>query len=119
MRKSLATLMVLIASSASAQKLDELERKQQLDKALSAIEDLSSLSGKMANTTKTQCLTAVANPRFCDCPSSNLPIVIDFVQYVALVNQTKEELQYDKQSKQDKEIIDNTRKARDACSVVR
>jgi len=73
----------------------------------------------MTKTTKTQCLTAIANPKFCDCLTANLPVVINFVQYVAIVNQTKEDLQYNKQSKEDKAIIDNTRKARDACMIAR
>jgi hypothetical protein len=84
MRKSIAALLAVIASSASTQKLDELERLNQFDKAISAIDDLKALTNKMANTKKTQCLTAVANQRFCDCLSNNLPVVIDFVQYVAI-----------------------------------
>lgn len=73
----------------------------------------------MAKATKTQCLTATASQKFCDCLSNNLPVVINFVQYVAIVNQTKQELKYDKQTKEDKDIIDNTRRARDVCTAER
>ncbi|MDA9506296.1 hypothetical protein XI09_16985 [Bradyrhizobium sp. CCBAU 11386] len=119
MRKGITALLVLLASPVCAQTLEQQERLNQFDKALSALEDLKSLSTKMTNTKKTQCLTAVANQRFCECLATNLPVVVDFVQYVALVNQTKEDLEYDKQSKEDKAIIDNTRKARDMCMLVR
>jgi hypothetical protein len=119
MRIRIAAILLLAAPSAFAQKLDKQERLNQFDKAISAIDDLKALTNKMANTKKTQCLTAVAHQKFCDCLATNLPVVVDFVQYVALVNQTKEDLEYDKQSKEDKAIIDNTRKARDMCMLVR
>jgi len=119
MRKIIAAFLVLVASSASAQKLEDQERLNLFDKAIGALDDLKAITNKMSNAKRTQCLTAIANQKFCDCLTTNLPVVIDFVQYVGLVTQTKEELEYDKQSKEDKAIIDNTRKARDMCMLVR
>ena len=119
MRTRLIALLVLLASSASAQKLEDQERLNQFDKAIGAIDDLRALTDKMATKKKLQCITAIASQNVCDCLSNNLPVVIDFVQYVAIVTQTKEDLEYDKQSKEDKQIIDNTRAARDKCLVAK
>ena len=46
-------------------------------------------------------------------------MAISFIEYVAIVNQTKEALEYDKQTEDDKKIIDNTRAARDKCVATR
>ncbi|WP_139861002.1 hypothetical protein [Bradyrhizobium ivorense] len=54
--------------------------------------------------------------------ATNSSVVINFIQYIAMVNQIdeelEEELEYDKRSKEDKAIIDSMRKARDMCILV-
>ena len=109
-------LLLISITPASAQKLEDQERLNQFDKAISAIDDLRNLTDKMTNAKRTQCPTAINNRKLCDCLSSNLPVVINFVNYVVLVNKTKDELGYDKQSKEDKAIIDATRRTRDTCA---
>lgn len=111
----LVAMAIVTASPTLAQKLDEQERLNQFDKAIGALNELEALTNKMTNAKKVQCITAIASQNVCSCLSSNLPVAIDFVQYVAVVTRTKEELAYDKQSTEDKKLIDNVRAARDKC----
>jgi hypothetical protein len=37
----------------------------------------------------------------------NIPVALGFVEYVAVITQTKEELGYDKSSSEDRKIVDN------------
>jgi hypothetical protein len=114
--RAIALLVVLFFAAPSfAQTLEQQEKLNQYDKAISALDNLKALTDKMAKDKKAQCITAIASETLCECLSSNLPVVINFVQYVAIITQTKEDLQYDKQSKQDKDIIDNVRMSRDKC----
>ncbi len=69
----------------------------------------------MSKEKKRQCLAAVANEAFCECLAQNLPVTVNFVNYVAIVTQTKEHLEYDKLSAEDKRAVDTTRSARDRC----
>jgi hypothetical protein len=39
-------------------------------------------------------MASVASEAFCECLGKNLPVVINFVNYVTIVTQTKEELKY-------------------------
>jgi hypothetical protein len=73
----------------------------------------------METEKRLQCLTAVANEPFCECLRRNLPVVINFLGYVHIVTQTKEELKYNTLSAEDKKIVDSTRNARDQCIKAR
>jgi len=118
MRRTFFVFLVLLCShTASAQTLDEQLRKNRAEQFMKSVDDLMGPTDKAANKKKTQCLTAISNQKFCDCLAKNLPVEIDFVQYVSLVTATREELEYEKQSESNKALIDNTRKARDTCTV--
>jgi hypothetical protein len=119
MRPIALLAFLLFADPIFAQTLEQQERLNQYDKAMSALDNLKGLTDKMTKDKKAQCITAIASETLCECLASNLPVVINFVQYVAIITQTKEDLQYDKQSKQDKDIIDNVRMSRDKCSSKR
>ena len=60
-------------------------------------------------------MAAVAHESLCECLGRNLPVVVNFVGYVTIVTQTRNELKYDTLSAEDKGLVDNTRKARDQC----
>ena len=117
MRAILLLGILLSAEPAVAQTLEEQERLNQYDKAISALDNLKALTEKMTKDKKAQCMTAIASEPLCECLSSNLPVVVNFVQYVSIIAHTKEDLEYDKQSKEDKQIIDNTRATRDKCTL--
>jgi hypothetical protein len=111
--------ILLSAEPAVAQTLEEQEQLNQYDKAISALDNLKALTEKMTKDKKAQCMIAIANEPLCECISSNLPVVVNFVQYVSIITQTKDDLEYNKQSKEDKKIIDNTRATRDKCMLKR
>ena len=60
-------------------------------------------------------MKAIGNPEFCNCIAQKSPVAVDFVQYVEILSRTKEELNYDRLSREDKEIVETTRKSRDLC----
>ena len=118
--RAVAALAVMaLVAPAYSQNLEQQEQLNQIEKALSAIDQLQVLTDKMAKEKRLQCMTAVANETFCECLSQNLPVPINFVNYVAIVTQTKEELKYSTLSAEDKRIVDNTRSARDQCLKAR
>jgi hypothetical protein len=59
-----------------------------------------------------QCLRAIGDKQFCRCMGTKL-LSMDFVQYVALIAKTQEEV--DKLSPEDKKNVDVARKCRDVC----
>jgi hypothetical protein len=108
---ALTTLMILAAPAYP----QNLEQQEQMNKVLGAIDQLGATIDKIAKERRLQCIAAIANEPFCECLGRNLPVAINFVNYVALVTQTKEELKYNTLSAEDKQIVDNTRAARDEC----
>jgi hypothetical protein len=67
---------------------------------------------KTAEQKEAQCLRAMGNKEFCRCIGTKL-VSMDFVQYVALLAKTDEEV--DKLSPEDKKTVDAARKCRDLC----
>ena len=110
-----ATAIALMTFSAPtySQTLDQQEQLNQRDKVLGAIDKLESLINTMAKEKRLQCMAAIANEPICECLGQKLPMVINFVQYVAIVTQTRDELKYNTLSAEDKQTVDDTRKARD------
>jgi hypothetical protein len=68
------------------------EQLNQREKVFGAIEKLESLINKIAKERRLQCMAAIANEPICECLGQKLPMVINFVQYVAIVTQTRDEL---------------------------
>jgi hypothetical protein len=112
-------LLMLLASPAYSQTLEQQEKLNQLEKALGTIDELEKSIERFSRQRLAQCITAVASKPFCDCLGQHLPVVVNFVGYVTIVTQTKEELKYDRLSAEDKRVVDNTRLARDRCVKTR
>jgi hypothetical protein len=110
-----AVVAATVAAPAYSQTLEQQEQMNQLDKALGEIDKARALIEIIDKERRSQCMAAVANESLCDCLGRNLPVVVNFVGYVTIVTQTKNELKYDTLSAEDKGIVDNTRKARDQC----
>jgi len=115
--RAVTVLAFALAASTSAwtESLEEREHLNHVEKAISAIDRLMTLTESMSKEKKLQCLTAVANEPFCECLTQSLPVVINFVQYVAIITTTKEDLKYNTLSRDDRLAVDNTRAARDQC----
>jgi len=111
----LILLCIFISSQASGQNLDEQERLNALQRALGAVEELRGMADRLTKAKKLECITAIAHEPLCECLTQNLPVPISFVNYVTIVTQSKEDLQYSKLSPDDKQMVDNTRTARDKC----
>jgi hypothetical protein len=114
-----ALVLMAIGAAAYSQNLEQQEQLNQIEKAVTAIDDLAALTDKMGKEKRHQCMTAVANEPFCECLGEKLPVVINFLGYVHIVTQTKEELKYNTLSAEDKRVVDNTRNARDQCLKAR
>jgi hypothetical protein len=116
-----ATAIALMTFSAPAysQTLDQQEQLNQREKVFETFDKLESLINKIAKERRLQCMAAIANEPVCECLGQKLPVVINFVQYVAIVTQTRDELKYNTLSAEDKQIVDNTRNARDQCLIRR
>jgi hypothetical protein len=94
MRAIAVLALMAFAVPAYSQSLEQQEQLNQLDKTLSAIDQLKALTVRMGKEKRLQCMTAVANEPFCECLGRNLPVVVNFVTYVTIITQTKEELKY-------------------------
>ncbi len=113
--RGLVLALMLLASPALAQTLEQQERQKAFDDFDNAAKTALQAADDLVKATKRQCLIAVANEPLCTCLSTNLPMKVNFVQYVSIVTLTKEELNYDRLSPDDKKIVDLTRGTRDKC----
>lgn len=95
--------------------LDDAEQLRALAEAKNKLTELGQQIDKWTNDKKLDCLAAVDDLEFCTCIAHTSPIGINFVGYVQIVTQTKEQLGYDQLSKEDQGMIDNTRAAREKC----
>jgi hypothetical protein len=115
MRELVICLCVLFTSPFSAQTLHEQERLKAIDQFESAAKAALQAADDVSKATKRQCLTVVADEALCSCLAEKLPLKVNFIQYVSIITLTKEELQYEKLSPDDKKIVDLTRGTRDRC----
>lgn len=104
------------ATDASTSTKKSLEHQEQIEaskKALVLLEQARSLLEEEALESESQCIKAVGISEFCKCISWKSPG--NFIQYVTIISQTKDELNYDRLSKDDKKVVDNVRNAREEC----
>ena len=98
-----------------AMPLEQQEKLQLLYNAVDKLQDLGASIERASMKSKGQCMKAIGNEQFCKCIVDNSSIIINFVDYVALVSTTKEDLGYDRLSESDKKTVDSARLARDKC----
>jgi hypothetical protein len=123
MRTLLAVVVLATASTAHAQKpasapvgdLETLQKVDQIQRAMTATEDLSRLVEKMTAAKNMACVKAIGAPSFCSCLSQTLPIKWTFLDYVAITTGTKEDNGYAKMSTEDKKGYDLVPAIRDRC----
>jgi hypothetical protein len=115
MRLIYALVAVAFATPAYSQTLEQQEQMNQLERAISKLDQLKTAVETMGQERRSQCMAAVASEAFCECLGQKLPVVINFVDYVTIVVRTREELKYNTLSAEDKGVVDNTRKVRDQC----
>jgi hypothetical protein len=119
--KNLFVLLLLFsypafAADSTAAKPMPLEYQEQMDdakKTLNLLDQSQNLLQAQVVETEGQCMKAIGASEFCKCISWQTPG--DFIQYVAIISKTKDDLGYDKLSKGDKELVDTIRKARTKC----
>ncbi len=63
-----------------------------------------------------QCMRAFPHKKFCNCLSSNMSLVFNMLQYTLVVTISKEALEYDKLSEDEKKAVDVTIEARELCA---
>jgi hypothetical protein len=102
--------------SSDEAKLQELrEQRQAIERAQAALAALEKSAELISATYKYECMAAVGHAPLCDCLSTNTPMSVNFAAYVAIVTTNKVKIEYDKFSKDDKDVYDATVKARDKC----
>lgn len=63
-----------------------------------------------------QCMRAFPHKIFCSCLSGKIPLVFNMTQYTLAVTISKEDMGYDKLSKDEKKAVDVTIQARESCA---
>jgi hypothetical protein len=115
MFRTIGLIALIISCPALAQTLEDQEHQKRVDEFDSAAKAALHAVDDIAKATKRQCLIAVGNEPLCACLAATLPIRINFIQYVSIITQNKEDLGYEKLSRDDKKIVDLTRASRDKC----
>jgi len=71
---------------------------------------------KMVADRKHQCIRAVGHDTFCQCLAEEVPMLFPtFLEYVFVLSQTKEEIEYDSLDQEIRQSIDKVFKVRDEC----
>lgn len=95
--------------------LDLQESDHILNKALGEIENLRLMTENITVEKKNECMKAIGNTDFCECIVESVPIAVSFLGYVNILVKTKDELNYNTLSVEDKMLVDKSRVARDKC----
>jgi hypothetical protein len=119
-RSVVGLCLALWATPAFAQQgpalpLDQQEQVDQGNDLIMKLDQLMTQVDQMAALKAAQCVRATGNRKFCDCIANQTPVAIDFVQYVMITSRTREELNYDKMTADDKKTVDGARAGREKC----
>lgn len=116
MKRFLAAACIsILAMSAGAQSLDQLDKLDHYNKAMSAANQLESIVASRAEATKLACLKAFGRPTFCSCLSQNLPIDLSFSDYIVIVTHSKEQNGYGRLTGETKAAYDKVPAVREMC----
>jgi len=94
---------------------ERLEQLQQDDDFLKLMDKMKVVEERMSQNKRYNCIKAFGHAGFCNCLIDELPVGLSFKDYIIIVTSTKEELGYDKLSKDDKKMVDKVITARDLC----
>lgn len=97
-----------IAQDDMMEKIRQLEQQIQELKILKAQQSITAVKSD-------QCMKAFAREKFCDCVSTNLPLNVNFEQYVHTVITPLDTLGYDAMSTEQKKVVDDTIAVREKC----
>lgn len=113
--RSLFILSLFLATSVSAQSIQELEAARAANEAVHQIDrmlvDLKAEAAKRAN----DCEKAFGHKSFCGCLSQEIPVAFTFQDYIAITTRSKEENKYSKLSPDYKRAYDRVVEVRDMC----
>ena len=93
----------------------EIARAKALAKALGAAEktDLAIIS--MVEARVDDCLKVFGHTTYCECMNAQLAAGMSFIGYVHILTKTKDEIEYDKLSKEEKTMVDSAYEVREIC----
>lgn len=69
----------------------------------------------MMRERKNDCIKAFGHDQFCSCLNDNLAVGLSFKDYIVITINSKDELNYNELSKEDKGVIDKAIKIREQC----
>lgn len=97
------------------------EQIERLEGGFNAREELDSLKKSMDAIIRKRginCIKAFGHDRFCKCLNENLSVGLTFQDYVGVITNTKDELNYVSLSTEQKKMVDNAIKTRDQCVAI-
>jgi hypothetical protein len=95
--------------------LEVQEKAAAINNTLTALETLKTSLDQLTVQKTNECMKAIGNTEFCTCIANESPGSISFLGYVEILTKTKEQLQYDLLTPENKKLVDVTRTARDHC----
>lgn len=108
-------LMSTIASAQQAKPLEQLQKEEQINKAIAAIDSLQLELDKLVRKREAECRMAVGYQPFCDCVLADLPVAWTFSDYVAITTRSKQDNGYAKMDKERRSAYDMVAPIRDKC----
>lgn len=114
----LMTVSVVWWSIGNAQpplSVEELETLNQSERTKALLDDLITSAERIGKEWEQQCLLAFGHSSFCRCVRDRRPVATSFETYIMAVTKTKKELGYTKLKKEDQDLVNRLREARDQC----
>ena len=94
---------------------DSLTILEQLNDFVDTLDTLRLMVEQNTKRKKLLCMKAFGHATFCNCVAHESPVGVDFEQYVTAVTSTKEELKYSMMKKEEQDLVDFSRRARNRC----
>lgn len=95
--------------------LEELQKRQALEKAISTLNEMDVQLDRMIKGREAACQMSVGYPPFCTCILNDLPIAWTFSDYVAITTKSKEANGYSKLDLEMRQAYDKVSPIRDKC----
>ena len=109
----LLPLSVCFAEGPPSNERADIEKEKQ--ELIDEMDKMEKLAGQLMTEKEMECKRAFGNTEFCECLTDNLPIGVSFRKYIVIMTSKKDELDYDKLSREEKEMVDWVSSTREKC----
>jgi hypothetical protein len=105
----------LSANAQNPKPLEQIQKEEQYQKALDALNNLDSQLQILVRKREVDCQKAVGYQPFCGCILKDLPVAWTFNEYIAITTKSKAENGYENLDKDNKKAYDLVSPIRDKC----